>query len=109
MMRLPSRLGYWSAGLAILLVMALLGVTGHGLPALGMRLLNGEAWLINEANHSISLIDGYSGKSASQVGLPGMGSGLQVANTPDGAVITDENGHLVKVLNDNFSTSSTIE
>jgi hypothetical protein len=87
----------------------MLGISGHGLPALGMRLLNGEAWLVNEANHSISLIDGYSGQSSTQVGLPGMGTDLQLANTPDGAVITDQNGHLIKVFNDNFSTSNPIE
>jgi hypothetical protein len=95
--------------LAVVLVAGLLGVSGHGLPALGMRLLNGEAWLVNQANRSISLIDGYLGNVAIQVGLPGVNGGLQATNTPDGAVITDQDGHLVKVFNDNFTTSSTIE
>ena len=89
--------------MALVLVVALLGVSGHGLPALGMRMLNGEAWLVNTANRSVSLVNGYSGKVSSQVGVPGVD--LQVVNTPGGAVVVGQDGHLVKVSNDNFTTS----
>lgn len=108
MMRFPQRAGYWCTGLALVLVAAFLGLSGHGLPALGVRLLNGEAWLGNVANRSVSLIDGYSGKLGVQVGLPGMTGRLQVVNTPGGAVVTDQHGHLIKVSNDNFTTGGPI-
>jgi Fibronectin type III domain len=109
MMRLPQRIGYWSAGLALVLVATLLGISGHGLPALGVHMLNGEAWLSNIHNRSVSLIDGYSGKVGSQVGVPaGMGGNLQVVNGPGGAVVTDQNGHIVKVGNADFATTTPI-
>ena len=63
MMRSPQRVGYWSAGLAIVLGAAYLGMTGHGVSPLGVQLMNGEAWLANVAEHSVSLIDGYPGRS----------------------------------------------
>jgi Fibronectin type III domain len=103
MRRFSSRAGYWGAGLALVLVAALLGSSGHGLPALGMQMLNGQAWLVNTANRSISLIDGYSGKVSSQVGIPG--GSLQLANTPGGAAVVGPGGHLVAVSDDNFTTS----
>ena len=108
-MRLPQRIGYWSAGLALVLVATLLGISGHGLPALGVHMLNGEAWLSNIHNRSVSLIDGYSGKVGTQVGVPtGMGGRLQVVNGPGGAVVTDQNGHIVKVGNADFATTTPI-
>ena len=107
--RLSSRVGYWSAGLALVLVMAMLGISGHGLPAIGVQMLNGEAWLVNTAYRSVSLVDGYSGKVSSQVGLPGVSGNLQVVNTPEGAVVAEQNGSLVRVSNDNFTTSDPIE
>jgi hypothetical protein len=109
MMRLPQRIGYWSAGLALVLVATLLGISGHGLPALGVHMLNGEAWLSNIRNRSVSLIDGYSGKVATQVGVPtGMAGQLQVVNGPGGAVVTDQNGHIVKIGNADFATTTPI-
>jgi Fibronectin type III domain len=108
MIRLSQRVGYWSAGLALVLVFTLLGLSGRGLPAVGTQLLNGEAWLGNVLNSSVSLIDGYSGKVSSQVGLPGMAGHLQVVNTPNGAVVSDPYGRLMKVSNDNFTTAGPI-
>ena len=108
-MRLPQRIGYWSAGLALVLVGTLLGISGHGLPALGVHMLNGEAWLSNIRNRSVSLIDGYSGKVGTQVGVPtGMAGKLQVVNGPGGAIVTDQNGHIVKVGNADFATTTPI-
>jgi Fibronectin type III domain len=103
--RLSSRVGYSSAGLALVLVVALLGTSGHGLPALGMQMLNGEAWLVNTVNRSVSLVDGYSGKVSSQVGVPGVSGNLQVVNTPGGAVVVGQGGRMVQVSNDNFTAS----
>lgn len=108
MIRLSQRVGYWSAGLALVLVFTLLGLSGRGLPAVGTQLLNGEAWLGNVLNGSVSLIDGYSGKVASKAGLPGMTGRLQVVNTPNGAVVADPYGRLTKVSNDNFTTAGPI-
>ncbi|MGH3204817.1 MAG: fibronectin type III domain-containing protein [Streptosporangiaceae bacterium] len=85
---------------------ALLGFSGHGLPALGTQLLTGQAWLVNTANRSVSLIDGYSGKVSSQVGIPG--GSLQLANTPGGAAVVGPGGHLVAVSDDNFTTSGQV-
>ncbi|MGH3234719.1 MAG: fibronectin type III domain-containing protein [Streptosporangiaceae bacterium] len=92
--------------MALVLVVALLGVSGHGLPALGMQMLNGEAWLVNTANRSVSLVNGYSGKVSSQVGVSGVD--LQVVNTAGGAVVVGQDGRLVQVSNDNFTTSSPV-
>jgi Fibronectin type III domain len=108
MRRFSSRAAYTSIGLVLVLVAALLGFSGHGLPALGMQLLNGEAWLVNTANRSVSLIDGYSGKVSSQVGLPGVTGKLNVVNTPGGAVVVDQGGHMVQVSNDDFTTSGPV-
>ena len=106
MRRFSSRAGYWGAGLALVLVAALLGISGHGLPALGMQMLNGQAWLVNTANRSVSLIDGYSGKVSSQVGIPG--GALQLANTPGGAVVVGPACDMVAVSDDNFTTSGPV-
>ena len=57
--------------MALVVGLAALGMSGHGLPALGMQLRSGQAWLANAANHSISFIDGYSGEVVSQVAVPG--------------------------------------
>jgi hypothetical protein len=105
--RISPRVAYASAGLALVLVLAVLGSSGHGLPALGMQLRSGQAWLANVANHSISFIDGYSGEVVSQVAVPG-GSG-QVVNTPHGAVVVGKNGRMITVSNDNFTTSGPVE
>lgn len=108
-MRVPQRIGYWSAGLVLVLAAAMLGVSGHGLPALGLHMLNGQAWLGNTANRSVSLIDGYPGKAGTQVGVPaGMLGRLQVVNAPGGAVVIDSHGHMVKVNNASFSASTPI-
>jgi Fibronectin type III domain len=108
MMRSGQRVGYWSAGLALAVSAAYLGLTGHGVPSLRMQMLNGEAWLSNVAEHSVSLLDGYPGKVTDQVGV-GLNGQLQVVNTPGGAVVSDQDGHLVKVSNDTFTTSSPVE
>jgi fibronectin type III domain protein len=108
MRHFSSRVGYTSAGLVLVLVAALLGFSGHGLPALGMQMLNGEAWLVNTVNRSVSLIDGYSGKVSSQVGLPEVSGNLHVVNTPGGAVVVGQGGRMVQVSNDEFSTSSPV-
>ena len=108
MIRLSQRVGYWSAGLALVMVFTLLGLSGRGLPAVGTQLLNGEAWLGNALNSTVSLIDGYSGKVASYVALPGMTGRLQVVNTPNGAVVSDPYGRLIKVSNANFTTAGPI-
>jgi hypothetical protein len=101
------RVAYASAGLALVVALAALGMSGHGLPALGMQLRSGQAWLANVANHSISFIDGYSGEVASQVSDPG--GTPQVVDTPEGAVVVGKNGHLITVSNDNFTTSGSVE
>lgn len=101
------RVAYASAGLALVVALAALGMSGHGLPALGMQLRSGQAWLANVANHSISFIDGYSGEVASQVSDPG--GTPQVVDTPEGAVVVGKNGHLITVSNDNFTTAGSVE
>ena len=101
------RVAYASAGLALVVALAALGMSGHGLPALGMQLRSGQAWLANAANHSISFIDGYSGEVVSQVSDPG--GSPQVVDTPEGAVVVGKDGHLISVSNDNFTTSGSIE
>jgi Fibronectin type III domain len=98
---------YASAGLTLVVGLAALGMSGHGLPALGMQLRSGQVWLANVANHSISFIDGYSGEVVSQVSDPG--GSAQVVDTPDGAVVVGKNGHLITVSNDNFTTSGSVE
>jgi Fibronectin type III domain len=98
---------YASAGLALVVGLAAVGMSGHGLPALGMQLRSGQAWLANAANHSISFIDGYSGEVVSQVSDPG--GSPQVVDTPEGAVVVGKNGHLISVSNDNFTTSGSVE
>ena len=101
------RVAYASAGLALVVALAALGMSGHGLPALGMQLRSGQAWLANAANHSISFIDGYSGEVSGQVSDPG--GTPQVVDTPAGAVVVGRNGHLITVSNDNFTTSGSVE
>ena len=108
MMRSPQRVGYWSGGLALAVAATCLGFTGHGVPSLGMQMLNGEAWLGNVAEHSVSLLDGYPGKVTDQVGV-GLNGQLQVVNTPSGAVVVGQDGRLVKVSNATFATSSPVE
>jgi len=106
--RLSSRVGYLSTGLALVLVVAFLGASGHGLPALGMQMLNGEAWLVNTVNRSVSLVNGYSGKVSSQVAVPGASGNLQLVNTPGGAVVVGQDGRMVQVSNDNFTASAPV-
>jgi hypothetical protein len=89
--------------------LAALGVGGHGLPALGMQLRSGQAWLANAANHSISFIDGYSGDVVSYVNVPGETASGQVVNTVDGAVVAGPGGHLISVSNDSFITKNSVE
>ena len=89
--------------------LAALGVAGHGLPALGMQLRSGQAWLANAANHSISFIDGYSGAVVSYVNVPGEAASGQVVNTANGAVVAGPDGHLISVSNDRFTTTSSVE
>jgi hypothetical protein len=98
---------YASAGVALVVALAALGMSGHGLPALGMQLRSGQAWLSNLTNSSISFIDGYSGEVVSQVQVADATS--QVVNTPDGAVVVGRNGHLIQVSNANFTTSVSVE
>ena len=107
MRRFSPRVVYTSAGLALVVGLTALGMSGHGLPALGMQLRSGQAWLANTANHSISFIDGYSGEVVSQVSDPG--GSAQVVDTPDGAVVVGKNGHLITLSNDNFTTSGSVE
>ena len=89
--------------------LAALGIGGHGLPALGMQLRSGQAWLANAANHSISFIDGYSGDVVSYVNVPGEAASGQVVNTADGAVVVGPDGHLISVSNDSFITTNSVE
>jgi Fibronectin type III domain len=105
--RFSPRVVYASAGLAVVLALTVLGMNGHGLPALGMQLRSGQAWLANLADHTISYIDGYSGEVVGQVADPG--GTAQVVNTPEGAVVVGKNGHLISVSNDNFTTSGSVE
>lgn len=95
--------------MALVVALAGLGVAGHGLPALGMQLRSGQAWLANAANHSISFIDGYSGDVVSYVNVPGEAASGQVVNTADGAVVVGPDGHLISVSNDDFTTTSSVE
>jgi hypothetical protein len=104
----PRHGGYWGAGVATTLVAGLLGLGGHGLSAQSVHTLQGKAWLSNNGNGSVSLVDGYSGQVGAQVGVSGLGHPLQVVDAPDGAVVTDDRGRLVKVANDDFHTSGTI-
>jgi hypothetical protein len=104
---ISSRLSYASAGVALVVGLTALGVSGHGLPALGLQLRSGQAWLANEANHSISFIDGYSGEVVSQVAVNDVTS--RVVNTAQGAVVVNTSGHLVSVSNDDFSVTSSVE
>jgi hypothetical protein len=94
---------------ALVVALAALGVAGHGLPALGMQLRSGQAWLANAANHTISFIDGYSGDVVSYVDVPGEAASGQVVNTADGAVVAGPDGHLISVSNDNFTTTNSVE
>jgi len=105
--RFSPRVVYAGAALSLVAGLAGLGMSGHGLPALGMELRSGQAWLANVANHSISFVDGYSGEVVSQVSDPG-GTG-QVIDTPEGAVVVGKNGHLITVSNDDFSTSGSVQ
>ncbi|MEY9855918.1 hypothetical protein ABH935_001522 [Catenulispora sp. GAS73] len=107
-MSFPRHGGYWGAGVATTLVAGLLGLGGHGLTAQNVHTLQGKAWLSNNGNGSVSLVDGYSGRVGAQVGVSGLGHPLQVVDAPDGAVVTDDHGRLVKVANDDFTTSGTI-
>jgi hypothetical protein len=109
MIRIAQRVGYPSAGLAIVVMAGLLGFTGHGLNALAVRTLNGKAWLVNTVYRSVSLIDGYSGKVAAQVGVPGMGERPVVINSPSGAIVTGADGHMVKVSDANFTTGTSVQ
>ncbi len=107
--QLTHRLGYPSAGLAIVVVAGLVGFTGHGLNAVAVRTLNGEAWLFNSVYRSLSLIDGYSGKVSAQVGVPGTGNGPEVVNGQNGAIVAGPDGRMVKVSDDNFTTGTPIQ
>jgi Fibronectin type III domain len=109
MRRISPRVTYASAGVALVVGLAALGVGGHGLPALGMQLRSGQAWLANAANHSISFIDGYSGDVVSYVNVPGEAASGQVVNTADGAVVVGPDGHLISVSNDSFVTTNSVE
>ncbi len=109
MRRISPRVTYASAGVALVVGLAALGIGGHGLPALGMQLRSGQAWLANAANHSISFIDGYSGDVVSYVDVPGEAASGQVVNTADGAVVAGPDGHLISVSNDSFVTTNSVE
>lgn len=107
-MSFPRHGGYWGAGVATTLVAGLLGLSGHGLSAQNVHTLQGKAWLSNNGNGSVSLVDGYSGRVGAQVGVSGLVHPLQVVDAPDGAVVTDSQGRLVKVANDDFTTGGTL-
>ena len=100
-------MAYASAGVALAVVLAGLGLSGHSLPALGMQLRSGQAWLSNLANGSISFIDGYSGEVVGQVAVADATS--QVVNTPNGAVVVGSDGRLIQVSNADFTTSPSVE
>lgn len=107
MRRFSPRVLYAGAALTLVAGLAGLGMSGHGLPALGMELRSGQAWLANVTNHSVSFIDGYSGEVVSQVSDPG--GTAQVVDTPEGAVVVGKNGRLITVSNDDFTTSGSVE
>ena len=109
MRRISPRVTYASGAVALVVGLAALGIGGHGLPALGMQLRSGQAWLANAANHSISFVDGYSGDVVSYVGVRGEAASGQVVNTADGAVVAGPDGHLISVSNDNFVTTNSVE
>ena len=100
-------MAYASAGVALVVALAALGLSGHSLPALGMQLRSGQAWLSNLANGSVSFIDGYSGEVVGQVAVADATS--KVVNTPYGAVVVGSDGRLIQVSNANFTTSPSVE
>ena len=103
---IPRPVGYSAAALALVLVAAVLGLSGHGLPAIGLELRSGQAWLANASNHSLSFIDGFSGEVVSQVGVPDGGSHAnQVINTPEGAAVIGSDGKLITIGDDNFTVT----
>ncbi|HUN33769.1 MAG TPA: fibronectin type III domain-containing protein [Trebonia sp.] len=106
--RIPRSARYGSATLALVLVAAVLGLSGHGLPAIGLELRSGQAWLTNAANHSLSFIDGFSGEVVSQVGVPGGGSDAgRVINTPEGAAVIGSDGKLITIGDDDFTVTAS--
>lgn len=107
-MRLSRYSGYWGGGTALAVAAGVLGFTGHGLVARTVDTLTGQAWLFNATNSSVSRVDGYSGKTASQVGVGGLHGPANIVNSPNGAVIIDGSGGLTKVNNDDFTTSGPI-
>jgi Fibronectin type III domain len=107
--RVSPRVTYAGAGVALVVALAAVGISGHGLPAVGMQLRSGQAWLANAANHTVSFIDGYSGEVVSYVSVPGEAGSGQVVNTANGAVVVGTGGHMISVSNDNFTTTSSVQ
>ena len=93
----------------MVLIAGLVGATGHGLVAQAVNTLDGDAWLLNASNSSISLVNGYSARAVAQTGVNGLHGGVQVVDTPGGAVISDQTGRLTAVSNDDFTTSGSIQ
>ena len=57
-MRTPRHARFWSAGSALVVLAAMLGAFGHGLAAQAVNTLEGDAWLYNAVNSSVSLVNG---------------------------------------------------
>ncbi|WP_375474390.1 fibronectin type III domain-containing protein [uncultured Jatrophihabitans sp.] len=97
----PSR-RYKAIGGIVILLGAGLGLLGKGSGGTSIILRTGQAWLANAVNGTVSLIDGYSGATITQVRAANRPGQLSVVNGPDGAVVVDANGHVTKVSNASF-------